>query len=60
MTAACEFPRPGVTFRHQWYGCEGQRHAEGGKAHSAATPHGLVIWWQYGNGRTRVLLRDAP
>ncbi len=42
------------------YHCEGQKHAEGGRAHSAMTPDGLLLWWTYGvnGGRMTRLIRS--
>ena len=48
---------PEFMWKGRWLACEGQRHSEGGKAHSAITSDGLLMWWEYGNGRMAKVLR---
>lgn len=57
--ARCQWPAPTFVWHDVVYRCEGQRHREGGRAHSATTPDGLIIWWEYGNGRTAKVLRAS-
>ena len=49
----------GLLWKGVYLDCEGQRHAEGGPAHSAQTPDGLLQWWKYGNERVATVLRPA-
>jgi hypothetical protein len=55
----CQLSAPVLVWAKASYRCEGQRHREGGAAHSAATPGGLIIWWEYGNGRIAKVLRPV-
>jgi hypothetical protein len=48
------------SYNGERYQCEGQKHKEGGRAHSAQTPEGLLLWWTYGvnGGRMTRLIRS--
>ena len=47
----CNRFTPRATYDGVLYECDGWQHQRGGQAHSAITPKGRFIWWEYAGGR---------